>query len=88
LIERAPVYSYADGFVVFHRDFDQRLEILVVVLAGPDVAGVDAVFGKRPGALGILFQKDVPVIVKVADNRETTPRSPSRSAICGTAAAA
>ena len=32
------------------------------------IAGIDAVLGQRPRALGILLQQDVPVVVEVADD--------------------
>src|SRR5437773_2497440 len=39
------------------------------MLARPDVARVDTVLGKRTGALRILFQQYVAVVVKIADDR-------------------
>ena len=68
LVERAPVDADAHGLVVGDGDFDHRLKILIVMLAGPDVAGIDAILGQRSSALGILFQQDVTVIVKVSDD--------------------
>src|SRR6185503_15313886 len=40
------------------------------MLARPDVAGIDAVFGQRSSARRILLQQDVPVVVKVSDDRD------------------
>ena len=38
-------------------------------MLAPDIPGVDAVLGERPGALGILGEEDVAVVVEVTDDR-------------------
>ena len=68
LVERAPVDADADRLVPFHRDADDRLEVLVVAL-GADVARVDAVLGEIARRFGILDQQLVAVVVEVADHR-------------------
>ena len=48
--------------------FDHGAEVVVVLLADVDVAGIDAVLGQGAGAVGILLEKDVAVVVEVADD--------------------
>ena len=48
--------------------FDHGAEVVVVLLADVDVAGIDAVFGEGAGAVGILLEEDVAVVVEVADD--------------------
>ena len=67
-VERAPVHANAHGLVVLDGDFDHGAEIVVVFLADGDVAGINAVLGQRFGAVGILLEKDVSVVVEVADD--------------------
>ena len=69
MIERAPVHSDPHRFLVFHRDLYHPAEILVVTLSRADVAWIDAVFGERSCALRILGEQNMPVVVKVTDNR-------------------
>ena len=68
LIEAPPVDADAHRLAVVDRDPDDRAEVLVVVLAA-HVARVDAVLGERAGAVGILGQQHVAVVVEVADHR-------------------
>jgi hypothetical protein len=58
-----------DRLAVVDRDLDDGAEVVVVVLAA-HVARVDAVLGERPGAVGILGQQHVAVVVEVADDRD------------------
>jgi hypothetical protein len=68
LIERPPVHTDAHRTPVFDGRLDHGAEIIVVLLADIYVAGINAVLGKRPRALGILPQQDVAVVMKVADD--------------------
>jgi hypothetical protein len=61
------------GTVVLDRGFYHRAEIIVVLLADVHVSGVDPVLGKGPGAVGILPQKQMAVVMKVADDRNAEP---------------
>ena len=54
LVERAPVDADADGLLVLDGDFDHGAEVVVVLAADGDVAGVDAVLGEGAGAVGVL----------------------------------
>ncbi len=67
LVERAPVHADAHGLGVGEGDLDDGAEVLVAVL-GADVAGVDAVLGERGGAVGILGEQQVAVVVEIADD--------------------
>ena len=68
LIERAPVDADAHRAVVFDGGFDHDAEIVVVLLADVDVAGIDAVFGQGARAVGIFLQQQVAVVMEVADD--------------------
>ncbi len=67
-IERPPVDADAHRLAVLDGHFDHGAEIVVGLAADVEVAGIDAVLGQRAGALRILLQKDVAVIVEVADD--------------------
>src|ERR1700730_7752120 len=69
LIKRAPVNAYSNGLLILNRNFDHLLKILVVMLPGPDIAGVDSVFGQRSRALRIFLEQYVTVIMKITDDR-------------------
>ncbi len=45
----------------------------VALLAEADIAGIDAVFVERGGAVRMLGQQDMAVIVEVADDRDIEP---------------
>ena len=68
LVERAPVHADAHRLLVLDGDFDHGAEVVVVLAADADVAGIDAVLGERAGALGILLQQQMAVVVEVADD--------------------
>ena len=68
LIQRAPVDADAHRLVVLDGNFDHGAEVVVILLADGTIAGIDAVLGQRPRALGILLQQDVPVVMEVADD--------------------
>ena len=69
LIERAPVHADAHRLVVLDGDLDDGAKVLIAPLAA-DVAGVDAILGERAGAVRILREQQMPVVVKVADDRD------------------
>ena len=57
LIERAPVHADAHRLLILDGDFDHGAEVVVVLAADADVAGIDAVLGQRARALGILLEQ-------------------------------
>src|ERR1019366_3565548 len=59
----------AHWLVVFDGNFDHRAEVVVVFLANRDIPRIDAIFGQRLHACGILLQQDMAVVVEVADDR-------------------
>jgi hypothetical protein len=69
LIERAAIDADADRFAVVDGDFADGGELFVAARAFADVAGIDAVFVEGFGAFGIFREKDVAVVVEVADER-------------------
>ena len=68
LIERPAIHADADGLAVVARNIADGGELLVAALAVADVAGIDAVFIERAGAIGIFRQQHVAVVVKIADD--------------------
>ena len=68
LVERAPVHADAHRLLILHRDFDHGAEIRIAGLADAGVAGIDAVLRQIAGALGILGEQNVAVVVEVADD--------------------
>ncbi len=70
LIERAAVDADAHGLVVVTRDFADGGELLVAALPGAHVAGIDAEFIERAGAVGIFGEQDVAVVMKITDERD------------------
>ena len=73
-VERAPVDADAHRLAVRDRHLDHAAEVVVVLRAGADVAGVDAVLVQRPRALGVLGQQQVAVVVEVAHDRHAHAR--------------
>ena len=73
LVERARVDADAHWLLVVDGALHHRLEVLVVVGALADVAGVDPVFGQDLCALRILPEQQVPVVVEVADDGDVHP---------------
>ncbi len=72
LIKRASVDADANRFAVVNGHFADRCELLVPPRARAHIAGVDAVLVQRPRAIGIFSKQDVPVVVKIADDRRGT----------------
>ena len=69
LVEAAPVHADAYRLVVPAGHLDQGRELLVALVAAPEIAGIDAQLGQGLGALGHLRQQLVAVEMKVADQR-------------------
>ena len=69
LIEASPVHADPHRLAVLERDLDDLGELPVALVLEADIAGIDAVFGKRLRASRMLFQQRVAVIVEVADQR-------------------
>ena len=69
LVERAPVDADAHRLVVLDRALNHGAEIVVVFAADGDIAGIDAVLGKRLGAGGVFLEQQVAVVVEVTDDR-------------------
>ncbi len=74
LIERAAVDADADRFSIIDCDFTNRRELLIAALTGADVAGIDAVLVERFGAVGILGEENVAVVMEVADDGDVAAR--------------
>src|SRR5439155_139277 len=68
LVEAPPIDADAYRTVVRERDLDDGAEVLVTALR-PNVAGVDAVLGERPGARRVLGEQQVAVVMEIADDR-------------------
>ena len=47
----------ADGLAIFIGSFDHGLEIVIVLFAHPDVAGIDAILIESARAIGILYEQ-------------------------------
>ena len=69
LIERAAIDADAHRLSIVHGDLADGGKLLVAPRARAHVAGIDAVLVERPRAIGIFRQQDVPVVVKIADDR-------------------
>ena len=73
LVEAAPVDADPYRLVVAASEFDDGGELLVLLLAAPDIAGIDAVFVEQFGAGGMVRQQPVAVEMKIADQRHADP---------------
>ena len=56
------------GLPILDRGFNHGAEVVVVLLADVDVAGIDPVLGQAPRACRILLQQQMAVVVEVADD--------------------
>ena len=74
LIQGPPVHPDPDRLGIFVGHLDHAPKVLVPVPAGADVSGVDAVFGQGSGAIGIAAEQKMPVVVKIADQRDIDPQ--------------
>jgi hypothetical protein len=68
-VQRAPVDADAHRLPVRDRHVDHAAEVVVVLLAHADVAGVDPVLVEPPRALRVLREQRVAVVVEVAHDR-------------------
>jgi hypothetical protein len=69
LVQRSPIHPDPYRFVVEQRNFDDRPEIFIAPFAS-DIPRIDPILGECPGAIGMPAEELVPVIVKVADERD------------------
>jgi hypothetical protein len=67
-IERPPIDADPDWFLILNGHFDHGPEIVIGLSTDVHVSWIDAVFGQRAGAIGILLEKNVAVIVEIADD--------------------
>ncbi len=74
-VQRAPVDADPHRLPVSDRHLDHAAEVLVVFLADPDVAGVDAVLVEIASAGRELGEQRVAVVVKVAHDRRRHARA-------------
>ena len=68
LVQGSPVDADAHRLVVLDGNTNHGAEIVVMLLADVDIAGIDAVLGEKPGAVGKLGQQQMAVVVEVADD--------------------
>jgi hypothetical protein len=88
LVERSPIHADAHRLLILHRNFDHGAEVVVVLAANADVAGINAVFGQPFGALGIFDEQLMPVVMEVADDGDANALASSPSLMWGIAFAA
>ena len=69
LIERAPIDADAHRLVVFDRHLDDLGELRIALVLEADIARIDAVLVERLGAVRIVGEQRVAVVVEVADDR-------------------
>jgi hypothetical protein len=69
LVQGSPVHADAHGLSILPCHIDHLFEILVVSPPGTDIARIDAVFSQQAGAFRMLGEQDMPIVVKVPDNR-------------------
>ena len=69
LIQTAPVHPNSHRLVVPTGDFDNGGELLVLLPAPPDVAGIDTVLVQHLGAGRILAEEAMTVEMKIANQR-------------------
>ncbi len=68
MVERSPVHADANRLLIFDGNFDHGAEVGIAGFSDAGVAGIDAVLGEVAGALGILGEQDVAVVMEVADD--------------------
>ena len=68
LVERTPVHTNAHRLSVIDCRLHDCREVGVAMLRA-DVAGIDAILVEGRCALGVLGQQQMPIVVKVADER-------------------
>ncbi len=72
LIERPAIDANAYRLAVVDGNVADRRELLVTPRARAHVSGIDAVFIERPRAIRIFCEQDVPVVMKIANDRRNT----------------
>ncbi len=88
LIQRSPIHANANRLIVFERYLDDGPEVIVMLPAHPDVAGINTIFVERSGAVWILVKENVPVVVEITNQRTRGCAGPGgRPTISGTAPA-
>jgi hypothetical protein len=69
LIQRTAVDANADGLAVISSDVADGGKLFVAALACAYVSRINAIFVERYGAIRILCEQDVAVVVEVANDR-------------------
>ena len=72
-VDAAAVHTDAHGLFVLDGQIHHRRKVGVVAGALTDVAGIDAIFGKRLSAVRIVSKELMPVVVKVPHQRYAAP---------------
>ena len=72
LVERPPVHTNAHRFAMVDRHLDDRLEVLVAVLA-PHVARIDSILGEEFCCLRVRGKQLMAVVVKVPNDWRREP---------------
>ena len=67
MVERSPVHTNAHRFAVINRYLDDRLEVLITMLA-PHVAWVDSILGEEFCCLRVRGEELMAVVVKVSND--------------------
>ncbi len=70
LIERAPIGADPHRLAVLGGKFDDRGELLVLLFLEADIARIDAVFGERLAAGGMIGEQLVADVMEIADERD------------------
>src|SRR6185369_5770846 len=68
LVERSPVHADANRLLVLDGALDHGAEVVVVFASDGNVSGIDPVLCQGLGAGRVLLEKDVAVVVEVADD--------------------
>ena len=68
-IERTPIDADAHWLAMLHRHIDDGAELLDFLVLETDVAGVDAIFVERFGAVRIFAEQLVADVMEIADQR-------------------
>ena len=70
LVHAAPIHANAHGFVITDSRLDHLAKLLVVFVTLAHITGIDAVFRQGLGALWIVGQQTVAVVMEVTDQRD------------------
>ncbi len=74
LIQRAAVHADAHRLAVIARHLADGRKLLVTTLSRADIARINAIFVQRRRAFGIFRQQHMPVVVKIANDRNIAAR--------------